>query len=412
METVYCLDNGESVFLKNLYTGSICEIEQSAFIKFRNENMRELIEVIDKDVPFIHSNNISDEEELSFYIVTTMDCNLTCTYCFENGKNRNVSLSEKHINKVLDYINDKLSRRKYNKLDIYFTGGEPLYNYKFIEKTCLEIKRKITIPVTYTIITNGTVLNRRIIDFLVKNNFKIQISFDGNEYFHNLERKNRLGKGTYRRIIDNISAIFSVNEEVALQIRINISSKNYQSISELYLELKKFNKFKNCTIYFDFVAVPISSELYVDNELKKKIFENILHFLLKNDMPLINNIRMAGYCMYKNNCSSTIHADGHIYKCYSLVGDENYISGDIDEFGECIKGTGTLCFKRDCPYFEFCYGGCPYNSFVKFGKMMQDCQYDYLDYANKLIFLSELGLFNDDNDDLLQKIKILKVDFK
>ena len=43
--------------------------------------------------------------------------------------------------------------------------------------------------------------------FLDCHNFAIQVSFDGDEHYHNLERCNRLGKGTYHRIINNLSVM-------------------------------------------------------------------------------------------------------------------------------------------------------------------------------------------------------------
>ena len=64
-----------------------------------------LIGEIDKQVPFIHSKRIVEGTELSLYIVTTMSCNLTCSYCFENDKDRKPSLSSEYDGKkIVNFI--------------------------------------------------------------------------------------------------------------------------------------------------------------------------------------------------------------------------------------------------------------------------------------------------------------------
>jgi len=205
METIYSFSTDDVVYLKNLYTGSICEIDEELFKKLSLKEFPYLISEIDKQVPFIHSKRIVEGDELSLYIVTTMSCNLTCSYCFENDKDRKPFLSSKYDGKkIVNFILDELNFKKYKSLDICFTGGEPLYNFQFIRNLCETLDEKLAIPISYTLITNGTIFTNKIMSFLDCHNFAIQVSFDGDEHYHNLERCNRLGKGTYHRIINSI----------------------------------------------------------------------------------------------------------------------------------------------------------------------------------------------------------------
>ncbi len=84
----------------------------------------------------------------------------------------------------------------------------------------------------------------KIMSFLDCHNFAIQVSFDGDEHYHNLERCNRLGKGTYHRIINNLSVMLEKYKNLSIQARVNISKRNYISIQKLFLDLKSIQNLK------------------------------------------------------------------------------------------------------------------------------------------------------------------------
>ena len=58
METIYSFSTDDVVYLKNLYTGSICEIDEELFKKLSLKEFPYLINEIDKQVPFVHSKRI------------------------------------------------------------------------------------------------------------------------------------------------------------------------------------------------------------------------------------------------------------------------------------------------------------------------------------------------------------------
>ena len=326
METIYSFSTDDVVYLKNLYTGSICEIDEELFKKLSLKEFPYLISEIDKQVPFVHSKRIVEGDELSLYIVTTMSCNLTCSYCFENDKDRKPFLSSKYDGKkIVNFILDELNFKKYKSLDICFTGGEPLYNFQFIRNLCETLDEKLAIPISYTLITNGTIFTNKIMSFLDCHNFAIQVSFDGDEHYHNLERCNRLGKGTYYRIINNLSVMLEKYKNLSIQARVNISKRNYISIQKLFLDLKKYTEFENFNLYFDFVAVPNDSILYIDSETKKKLNDiskvNLSLIPVKLDLTTLN---MTMYFIYKDSVLRTRKVLNNMYKLFMHIDDNNY----------------------------------------------------------------------------------------
>lgn len=406
MDTILYLRKDNSVYLKNIFTESICEISSLDFDSYENKN--ELIKSIDTTLPFISEKNDGNADTLGVFVVCTMGCNLTCSYCFENGKDRSIAVNDNNKEKVYSLIVEKFKKGGYKRLDLTFTGGEPLLNFSFIE--WLSNKLKESLPpssIDFLLITNGTIISKKIISFLAANDFTIQISFDGSMKSHNSERKNRLGKGTYSRIINNLDTFFKNYPLTKIRIRVNINNKNIDDIESLFVDLSPYNKFPNFSLYFDFVAVPSSSNLYVNSENKKNIYTDLLSLMKTYGFTLPTELQNGGKCMYKNNHGFTIHADGEIYKCYSLVGEKNHSIKDYTVNYEWE--IQTLCFDKSCPYYEFCYGGCPYNEFVLHGKMSRDCQFDYLDFVNRLLFLIQIGIPINLAFNLTEDVHILTV---
>ncbi|EFG89849.1 hypothetical protein CLCAR_0042 [Clostridium carboxidivorans P7] len=86
-----------------------------------------------------------------------------------------------------------------------FFGGEPLMNFQVIEYICnyfnqLKNENKIDYIPRFAVITNGTTITDQIIDMLIKYNFTITISIDGDEFIQNYLRIDKLGHGTFNKI--------------------------------------------------------------------------------------------------------------------------------------------------------------------------------------------------------------------
>jgi len=62
----------------------------------------------------------------------------------------------------------------------------------------------------FTIFTNLTCLDKEQAFFLRDNNFKVNSSLDWNEGIHNSARKTRAKKGSYKAVLDGLSALSEV----------------------------------------------------------------------------------------------------------------------------------------------------------------------------------------------------------
>ncbi|MCL1999398.1 MAG: radical SAM protein [Turicibacter sp.] len=331
-------------------------------------------------------------------LLANTNCNLNCSYCFErNIKNHTAIVA--NDDKVYNFIQNIVNKVGYKNLSLEFTGGEPTLNMKFIENLVCKINSTYTttLNLRYSMITNGTMLNDEILCFLNENLFSIQISLDGDKRSHDRERTSLAFGKTYDLITNNISNILKNYTNIGLKIRINLSKNNCKYIDLLLSDLEKLGWFEEhrdrIAIYYDFVDVPKHDFLYTTDTIILTeilpIYAKSISMGFKHEFKYIN----AGKCMIKSKNSITIHSNGDLYKCYSLVGYEDFIKDNIFECF-CVDINKydlleNLCLE-DCEVKLLCHGGCAYRQYIAEGEIGINCRKPLLMSMNKLLYLAEL----------------------
>jgi uncharacterized protein len=139
-----------------------------------------------------------------FHVILTTQCNLQCRYCFgESLDDFDVDFSELDV----DYSLPKKANYTWRQLAEFcsgdsecvltFYGGEPLLCINEIRQIMDAVK-----PKHFMIQTNGLLLDKLEPEYV--NRFHtILVSIDGDEALTDYYR----GKGTYRKVIDNLNLI-------------------------------------------------------------------------------------------------------------------------------------------------------------------------------------------------------------
>ena len=131
-------------------------------------------------------------------------CNLSCTYCYKEdlatpsaGEKMTLDTAVASIEMLLRQSPDQ---PRYN---IVFFGGEPLSNLALIrevvdyaERRCREAGKRVDFSLT----TNATLLNEKVIDYLDSHRFGIAVSIDGPKAVHDRNRITVGGQGTYETV--------------------------------------------------------------------------------------------------------------------------------------------------------------------------------------------------------------------
>lgn len=240
-------------------------------------------------------------------------CNLNCQYCHFHEKKDSIITSNMDIFKILDNIRNYIEKNNIKLFKIGFVGnGEPFLEFEDLHKYISHISDLLKSKVisAYTI-TNGTILDRKKIEFLVENNVTIGFSLDGLKDIHNKWRCNSFDTvmkniELYRDIVGNYPPLnCTVSEDIL---------KNSEEV------IKFFSKF-NSRITFSRMIGKYSIPLDEFNRFLNKASEKL-------------NIRRGGYdcTMYGGMCGAGIdnlfYANGKVFICGNCIDNETEFTSD------------------------------------------------------------------------------------
>lgn len=396
--------DGNSTVLFNSLNGMCCGFKNSNF----NNELQYLVENLfyisdDTDIYSIAKefrNNIYNIDEFTcidtisdVVITTTTTCNANCQYCFERDIVKHSSINKTQALKISKFLIEHYNN---NNLNITWFGGEPLLNCDAIKIICDDL-HKNNINFTSSIISNGSLFNQEIVDYLkTKANLKVaQITLDG--YGEDNDKiKNYKSNITFSNIIQNI--VLLLNNQINVSIRLNLSENTFDSCKKIIEFLNVFlnskqKQFVNIYIHELFDVLESSEESqnlvfsnieYLNTEICKyfPISDNVTHLFSYNKLS----------CSANNDYSYMLTPNGFITKCESVIHDftNNEIVGHISDLNnlDAEKINSWKEYKYD-PNDELCKT-CFYMTKCNRLKKCPDlskCTPRYIKYLrNKLMF--------------------------
>jgi len=123
-------------------------------------------------------------------VVVTLRCNQKCVYCQVSS----VSMKETSADMTLETaakVVDRIFQTPNKAITIEFQGGEPLVNWpvvKFIVEKARQLNKKAKKDLMIGIVSNLSLMDKRKLDFLLKNNVTFCTSLDGPAEVHERNR--------------------------------------------------------------------------------------------------------------------------------------------------------------------------------------------------------------------------------
>lgn len=310
------------------------------------------------------------ENTLSMCIAPTLNCNFRCSYCFENNIRSSGSISEDTMKCIFSYLKDNIENIK--ELIVTWYGGEPLLEIDkivYMSEKMMEICEDNDVEYHSTMITNGYLLNEINVDKLNKCKIEnIQVTLDGNKFWHNKKRYLVNGNGTYDVILNNIKKNYK--KLPFINIRINADKNNIKYIYEVINNLENFTE----KIFFNIAKVNNNNSTYTDKmclsdaEYFEKIMENQFRDYRDKIENLLNPCKTY-FCNAQLYNTLVIDNRGYLYKCWTDIGYTNRAFGNINNVKSLDINKFSEYFNIDpfddsecnrCKYLPLCLGGCPY----------------------------------------------------
>jgi len=278
-------------------------------------------------------------------------------------------------------------RSRAKSINIYLFGGEPLLNMDVGLYILEEIKSFCEVNsllFNISIVTNGTLLDKDMIEKLQNFNCTVQITLDGVREVHNKRRMYSNGEGSFEVVLN---ALRELNKNVNIKtiIRVNIDRTNINSTYDLLDFIGKNGEMlTNCTVNFGIVRTQgaacsgYSSKCISDNEIGNVLYELWTYAEKQGFQHGIKPQRKFLYCgMYCEN-AFIIAPNLDVYKCVDHTGVSEHLMGRIDEMGNYVDQTSAFYewmtvdpLKNDtckkCVYLPTCGGGCGVISYNESG---------------------------------------------
>lgn len=337
-------------------------------------------------------DEVNKDYIISFPIVHK--CNLRCKYCFADGgrvyHGENKYTNKETLGKIYKFI-DNYSSGKAKRIRLEFvSGGETLLSKeKYIENIMYmqeeAIKSNMNLEV-FTL-TNGTLLDGEMVDFINKNRIELGISLDGPSEIHNYQRPFADGSDSYGKIISNIeNSILKDNRENNMWV-VSVVTSYTKSL----IDIMNHNKSLGTTTAE--MRVVRGKDQYGLAMNKENIghfiglYDELAEYLKENteDLKIILNRydtfgKILARLLTKQNviyrCQAgktkfSFTADGDIYPCDSFVGIEKFKIGNLHtnemntEVMEKFENSHVHNLNRcqNCQYKYLCGGDCYYNQF-------------------------------------------------
>jgi uncharacterized protein len=365
--------------------------------------------------------------ELHVTVLTTLQCNFACDYCFQGDHGDYNKFAEKMTletaAKVGDWIENQLDSVKPERFVLMFFGGEPLLNLPvmyYLSERLWDATHGRGVPMSISVITNGLLLTPEVVDRLRPYGLGgVKITLDGDRDAHNRVRPLRGGQGTFDRIVDNI-------RQVADRCRISIGGNVDESTVDSYSGLLQFLREQDfadklAEVNFKPVvraeATPAPKGILplipvgADNRPLKHpgaaaapgaslggtCMSNVgkgggsgcdsCDFLDDKIAVLREESRRLGFptrdgvhagpCHVHHAHAHTIGPDGSLYACPGFTGEKALSTGHIDGRKDAARESALERFERlhpwvecqDCAFIPVCAGGCVVASHTQLGDM-------------------------------------------
>ena len=360
-----------------------------------------------------------DTEQLRVTVLTTLQCNFACDYCFQGDHGDYNKFAEKMsletASKVVDWIEERMDTLRPEKFVLTLFGGEPLLNLPvayYLAERCRDLCTERGIQPGVSLITNGLLLTPEVVDRLVACGlYGVKITLDGDRETHNRMRPLRGRQGTFDKIIDNV-------RRVAHKVPITIGGNFDESSADTYPTLLDFlreQEFADKIVKINFKpiikapdttpkgVIPLTLVGGGDKPLNGTCMTSAgagstkgssvcdsCHFVdekmaflrsetRKRGFPTPDGVHM-GPCEIHRRHAHTIGPDGSLYACPGFTGSKTESTGHIDGRLEAWRQAAAERFERlspkkdecgDCSFIPVCCGGCSVAAHTELSDMYQ-----------------------------------------
>lgn len=332
----------------------------------------------------------------SMTLCLTENCNMRCSYCVYSGKfpdmrsHTTSTMSESIAFDAVNWLKNHSMDSEH--VHLFFFGGEPLLQIDLIRRIVIYANDVFgEDKITFTISTNGTLINTEVIDWLgLHQNINLCITLNGPEKVHNRQRKYAVHTNSWSDIINNLMLIKRLLGEEYLRQHVRYIT-NYANPSELESIHQWYVKNDLQSVRFFPLTLPpgdaIKKELGVLSSPQERVsFRQVLSKMVQDakqnemlplyvtsnssmtlqlhfrDLKRYNVVAHSGFCI-PFHTRVMVDTQGRLYLCekteniasYGHVGKQELEYAKLEnDLASIANKIDNLTRCRNCPAVRFC----------------------------------------------------------
>lgn len=336
-------------------------------------------------------------------LMLTTSCNLACRYCYEDreegcvpgsaaaaGRGTSREMSPESLRESVGFLLDHSGGNR--KVSIVLFGGEPLLRFPLLRAAVPEARAMADArgkEISFSLTTNGTLVNREIAGFLKENGVSVCVSIDGPREVHDVNRPYASGRGSYDDVERGIANLMENRDGVPLAARVTLG-RGAVDVRKTFRHLRGLG--------FDEVgfapasAAERSGEALTEGELDavtggfRDLAAEYVDDVRERRMPAFSNMTQILALIHRGDpmpypCGAGIgmlaaDPSGVLYPCHRLCGIG-------DSMGDPSRGIALEARARfldgarrrresacdDCWAKNFCAGGCYHDAYLRQGDL-------------------------------------------
>lgn len=184
------------------------------------------------DQPRISDQPLTSPPLRALSLAVAQTCNLGCTYCYAQqgdfggpAKAMPLEVARASVDRLLEEAGPG------DRVNLAYMGGEPMVNRRVVRETteyAAALARDRGVAMSFSITTNGTLLDESDAEFFERHGFAVTISLDGAGETHDRLRPFKDGRGSYARILERIAPCLARQQRMQVSARVTVTPRNLE----------------------------------------------------------------------------------------------------------------------------------------------------------------------------------------
>jgi len=241
---------------------------------------------------------------------------------------------------------DLFIKENNEKAKLSFFGGEPLLQFglvKELTKYAQEKGKQKGIDVNFSIATNGTLVDEEVLEFFEEYDFRVELSIDGDEKSHNINRPMRNGGNSYQAVVKNLSELqkraghVAVTGVITPETALHLSQNSQHVVDEL--GVKSYIMVADYTAPWkeEHLSTVLDQLLMLEDWYLEKSRRGDAFYYSLFDVHIAAHIRggfKPGDLCDVGRKVCAVGEDGRVFPCVRFAGKplkaKNYVLGHVD----------------------------------------------------------------------------------